>query len=187
MGDAQFSLCDPRSVLVISFPEPVIVDVFQMVSGGGEDTPVSPGMVIFEPCVLGFSCGASLFEGRTHLLSSDNRCITPFQMRRCIFFSFLVVISSYRYLVSLLELDFWLPVCLLHVSFHRLSRPSCFNEGLVVLQCFALKLFRWALLLRSPGICSGSLWVLRSVICTNLVDPASSHMLVSKIKPCMSQ
>jgi hypothetical protein len=27
----------------------------------------------------------------------------------------------------------------------------------------------------------------RSVICTNLVDPASSHMLVSKIKPCMSQ
>ena len=23
--------------------------------------------------------------------------------------------------------------------------------------------------------------------CTNLVDPASSHMLVSKIKPCMSQ
>ena len=24
-------------------------------------------------------------------------------------------------------------------------------------------------------------------LCTNLVDPASSHMLVSKIKPCMSQ
>ena len=23
--------------------------------------------------------------------------------------------------------------------------------------------------------------------CNNLVDPASSHMLVSKIKPCMSQ
>ena len=26
-----------------------------------------------------------------------------------------------------------------------------------------------------------------NVISTNLVDPASSHMLVSKIKPCMSQ
>ena len=25
------------------------------------------------------------------------------------------------------------------------------------------------------------------VFCRNLVDPASSHMLVSKIKPCMSQ
>jgi hypothetical protein len=24
-------------------------------------------------------------------------------------------------------------------------------------------------------------------LCINLVDPASSHMLVSKIKPCMSQ
>jgi hypothetical protein len=24
-------------------------------------------------------------------------------------------------------------------------------------------------------------------LCSNLVDPASSHMLVSKIKPCMSQ
>ena len=24
-------------------------------------------------------------------------------------------------------------------------------------------------------------------LCANLVDPASSHMLVSKIKPCMSQ
>jgi hypothetical protein len=26
-----------------------------------------------------------------------------------------------------------------------------------------------------------------TVLNTNLVDPASSHMLVSKIKPCMSQ
>ena len=26
-----------------------------------------------------------------------------------------------------------------------------------------------------------------SCSCINLVDPASSHMLVSKIKPCMSQ
>ena len=40
------------------------------------------------------------------------------------------------------------------------------------------------------GSCNGSL---DSVPCreqwlrTNLVDPASSHMLVSKIKPCMSQ
>ena len=35
-------------------------------------------------------------------------------------------------------------------------------------------------------------WVVLSVLSglwhdTNLVDPASSHMLVSKIKPCMSQ
>ena len=30
---------------------------------------------------------------------------------------------------------------------------------------------------------SASAWRFR----TNLVDPASSHMLVSKIKPCMSQ
>ena len=30
--------------------------------------------------------------------------------------------------------------------------------------------------------CSSMEWFLR-----NLVDPASSHMLVSKIKPCMSQ
>jgi hypothetical protein len=39
-----------------------------------------------------------------------------------------------------------------------------------------------------------SRWVARAPRCavpigklTNLVDPASSHMLVSKIKPCMSQ
>ena len=33
-------------------------------------------------------------------------------------------------------------------------------------------------------------WLLAQLVglqCTNLVDPASSHMLVSKIKPCMSQ
>ena len=27
----------------------------------------------------------------------------------------------------------------------------------------------------------------QALVATNLVDPASSHMLVSKIKPCMSQ
>ena len=34
---------------------------------------------------------------------------------------------------------------------------------------------------------SAALWHSFSWQCTNLVDPASSHMLVSKIKPCMSQ
>ena len=86
-------------------------------------------------------------------------------------------------LAVLLELDFWLPVCSLNVVVYRLIRPSL--EGLVVLQCSALKLFRWAPPLCPPG--NGSLWFSRLVICTNLVDPASSHMLVSKIKPCMSQ
>jgi hypothetical protein len=35
----------------------------------------------------------------------------------------------------------------------------------------------------------GSVWwcVCLRWLCINLVDPASSHMLVSKIKPCMSQ
>ena len=58
----------------------------------------------------------------------------------------------------------------------------------------------WALLLQhstsSLGLLSvaaefGALGVLLSTSAwwfhTNLVDPASSHMLVSKIKPCMSQ
>ena len=35
--------------------------------------------------------------------------------------------------------------------------------------------------------CESSLGVGLAVQVTNLVDPASSHMLVSKIKPCMSQ
>ena len=30
-------------------------------------------------------------------------------------------------------------------------------------------------------------WAVHRWLCRNLVDPASSHMLVSKIKPCMSQ
>ena len=40
---------------------------------------------------------------------------------------------------------------------------------------------------RRQGEGSGSGHVLVQWRCTNLVDPASSHMLVSKIKPCMSQ
>ena len=45
-----------------------------------------------------------------------------------------------------------------------------------------------------PKVVQHALWyfpqlpVLRIMVAsTNLVDPASSHMLVSKIKPCMSQ
>ena len=30
-------------------------------------------------------------------------------------------------------------------------------------------------------------WLVASKACSYLVDPASSHMLVSKIKPCMSK
>ena len=33
--------------------------------------------------------------------------------------------------------------------------------------------------------CTEASWLVR--VCTYLVDPASSHMLVSKIKPCMSK
>ena len=38
-------------------------------------------------------------------------------------------------------------------------------------------------------VCMVSIWSGRHLaqITVNLVDPASSHMLVSKIKPCMSQ
>ncbi len=36
--------------------------------------------------------------------------------------------------------------------------------------------------LLTPAVNASVRW-----LCTNLVDPASSHMLVSKIKPCMSQ
>ena len=41
----------------------------------------------------------------------------------------------------------------------------------------------------APSFVHGSvpLRVSLVVTCNNLVDPASSHMLVSKIKPCMSQ
>ncbi len=37
---------------------------------------------------------------------------------------------------------------------------------------------------RPQPVCVSGLWELWK---SNLVDPASSHMLVSKIKPCMSQ
>ena len=42
-------------------------------------------------------------------------------------------------------------------------------------------------------LCTTHVGVMRTALfcflflCSNLVDPASSHMLVSKIKPCMSQ
>ena len=44
----------------------------------------------------------------------------------------------------------------------------------------------------SPPVLLGAVLVLKPMVVrwwqsTNLVDPASSHMLVSKIKPCMSQ
>ena len=44
----------------------------------------------------------------------------------------------------------------------------------------------------SRELCVCALWAARSAAgaatsVSNLVDPASSHMLVSKIKPCMSQ
>ena len=42
------------------------------------------------------------------------------------------------------------------------------------------------LLLSLTHVSHGQCW-LYNLPCTNLVDPASSHMLVSKIKPCMSQ
>ena len=39
----------------------------------------------------------------------------------------------------------------------------------------------------TPSLCSGVRCVLHgSILISYLVDPASSHMLVSKIKPCMS-
>ncbi len=42
--------------------------------------------------------------------------------------------------------------------------------------------------LSGASVCGGSVLLhLFGKLCTNLVDPASSHMLVSKIKPCMSQ
>ena len=36
-------------------------------------------------------------------------------------------------------------------------------------------------------LCMESLWMPFEVLGCYLVDPASSHMLVSKIKPCMSK
>ena len=39
-----------------------------------------------------------------------------------------------------------------------------------------------------PGVVGPSVLALKAAnVGRNLVDPASSHMLVSKIKPCMSQ
>ena len=48
------------------------------------------------------------------------------------------------------------------------------NEFIAMLVCAYLALFTMQC-------------VLQALVATNLVDPASSHMLVSKIKPCMSQ
>ena len=57
------------------------------------------------------------------------------------------------------------------------SRDSCFMAA----EFCAYGLLKQLCLLRQ--IVFALFWWL----CTNLVDPASSHMLVSKIKPCMSQ
>ena len=69
-------------------------------------------------------------------------------------------------------------------GFDSLTLATC----LTALREFELKLsIRW-ILLNLPANLSTPLWYWG--LCwfgNNLVDPASSHMLVSKIKPCMSQ
>ena len=45
----------------------------------------------------------------------------------------------------------------------------------------------WTSRLHDRDTDCGSFSIVRLWLRTNLVDPASSHMLVSKIKPCMSQ
>jgi hypothetical protein len=59
----------------------------------------------------------------------------------------------------------------------------CVPVGLAHVMC---ELFAFVLLsLAAPCLVAQLRHAVASVI--NLVDPASSHMLVSKIKPCMSQ
>ena len=58
----------------------------------------------------------------------------------------------------------------------RASPPTTVGVA-TILECLCL----WG----SPGAAGLLVDLLR--LCANLVDPASSHMLVSKIKPCMSQ
>ena len=70
--------------------------------------------------------------------------------------------------------DFWLSVSMCEIDNYVVIRFCEFTA----LQCLTLKLLHHC-------VNSFGFWCM--VTCTNLVDPASSHMLVSKIKPCMSQ
>ena len=60
------------------------------------------------------------------------------------------------------------------IAFQTRASPPTTVGVAAILECLCL----WG----SPGLLVD---LLR--LCANLVDPASSHMLVSKIKPCMSQ
>ena len=76
-----------------------------------------------------------------------------------------------------------LPMCRL---VHAQSRRRSLCRGLVSsVECFrVVGLWCWGKL-----VGAGRSLLLQHLLCgpSNLVDPASSHMLVSKIKPCMSQ
>ena len=79
------------------------------------------------------------------------------------------------------------------VAWLLLHPPSGFLRGGFFLRKRCLLVTRFCLHLQQSWLKTTS-WV-KNLIClsalwwclTNLVDPASSHMLVSKIKPCMSQ
>ena len=62
-------------------------------------------------------------------------------------------------------------------------------QVLLCLNCFLENRFSVQTPLASQKVSPlpGEIFVGVEWLCTNLVDPASSHMLVSKIKPCMSQ
>ena len=63
-----------------------------------------------------------------------------------------------------------------------ITQPAC----LAVLGLVLIIVVMSPSCLVADGACRSQLLQL-TVTSTNLVDPASSHMLVSKIKPCMSQ
>ena len=92
-------------------------------------------------------------------------------------------------------------ICLLQVCNATSQKKECL---LFTKKCWllherfdaCLNLGQWMIYNCVPQYCSACLhsehlmfsnMLLRSWFGTNLVDPASSHMLVSKIKPCMSQ
>jgi hypothetical protein len=59
------------------------------------------------------------------------------------------------------------------------------GDGVVFLEIFKRDL--WIIITNAGPVSHGTYWLARAPFDSYLVDPASSHMLVSKIKPCMSK
>ena len=101
----------------------------------------------------------------------------------------------YYSLLVLLRQDCWSEDRNLSFSAGRMENvfsANCddFGQRYVCWWCFA---FGWSDVILNVGLCYvvilcwGEVFVLISMDDINLVDPASSHTLVSKIKPCMSK